>query len=143
MHNTRTRMNSVIAIVTRLPQPKIADENTLPIHMHTTEKTIKHHLHNGHSPVDPSHRLAVTTPSMEMTDYLHCCPAVQTTENLLFIRNDINQNPNNQIGKIISQNLRQDLKLILDYYHKHLQFSGGVDEEWMRYLHQFTALADE
>lgn len=31
-------------------------------------------------------------------------------------------------------NWRQELKLTLDYYHKNMQLSGGVDEDWLRHL---------
>lgn len=32
-------------------------------------------------------------------------------------------------------NRRQGLKLILDYYHKNKKFISGVDEDWLRHLH--------
>lgn len=48
-----------------------------------------------------------------------------------------------QTMKELAQNRRQGLELVLDYYHKHQRFSGGVDEDWLGHLHQFNALADE
>lgn len=39
--------------------------------------------------------------------------------------------------------LRQALKLVLDYYHKEKKFAGGAKEDWLRHLRQIISLADD
>lgn len=47
--------------------------------------------------MNPYLHLSGTTKAIEMTDSLHLCPEVQADANILFMRKEKNQKPNNQI----------------------------------------------
>lgn len=45
-------------------------------------------------------------------------------------------------AKEVAHNRRQALKYVLDYYNKHQQLSGGMDDDWIRNSNQFNSLAN-